>query len=541
MIKSIKLRRYFARVTLPFLTIWLCVLPSKSYAVVPALALIPLAAEAIAADGSAVVLAEMTAQQIANTVGMTWASINFYKLSESARVTVPVKIANAVQPNASATISYPQQFRIKLNSSYVAVAGQGNTYTLQRTDHWGVNFLDICASVGGSPDSFGSTCTYSFPSSLPSDNGSQTTTFTASDLIQVNPCPSGYSVSGAGVFFVCNLISGDSAVQDNAVNLTRTSSGFSMNEGDADLLGLNHLFWSGTPLAPTPAADSPPPQSLPTPVPRNAAVNSLLSAMFITGTAQGVQAFGKSPSGVNTLYQVDKRPDNGTDFYVLTPTTLADGSAGTNYLKLSLSPNGVVESATNVKTAEKLQVSTAPNPNPATNPDNDPAVDPLPVIEYPYLVPAGQTSPTYDPLVGGVPQLTPVGNPVPYTSTNGSPSGATFPSDYARQGEAKNAADSLAPKLDKIGDALSKDATSTPDPTAVDETTMPTFDTTFDNLKGWRLPPHASVCPKPQMTLFGNNYTLSSHCDLLNQYGSPLHQAMVTVFTVLALFIVLRA
>jgi hypothetical protein len=220
---------------------------------------------------------------------------------------------------------------------------------------------------------------------------------------------------------------------------------------------------------------------------------------------------------------------------------LPDGTIGTNYQKLSISPNGLVESATNVQTAEKLLVSTAPSPNPNINPYNDPAVDSLPVIEYPYIVPAGQSAPVYDPLTGVSPQLTPALNPVPYTAPSGNTSGATFPSDYARQGEAKNAADSLAPKIDRIGDALVTQASATPDPTAVDETTMPTFDTTFDNLKGWRLPPHGSVCPQPQMTLFGNNYTLSSHCDLLNEYGSPLHQAMVTVFTVLALFIVLKA
>ena len=535
MINSIKFRRYFARVTLPFLTIWLCVFPSKSYAVLP-LALIPLAAEAVAADGTAVVFSQISAQAVANLVGMSFASFQFYKLSTSAKVTVPARSFVATEPVATSRLIYPSEYKVKV----FLPPGAGQV-TYQFNYAYGSSFENICLSLtqGNLLDS--NTCNYNRYALDPLAIDSAS--FTRSNLILVDPCPSGYASDSLSPITGCDLYSGNYAVQDGLYNFSRSNTGFTQDKYDADLVGVNNLTWTAStvnnPSHVVLPIDSP--SVLPTFIPRNADMNSLLSSMFITGSGDGVQAFGVDANQKTTVYQLKKRLDNGSDFYILQPTTLPDGTAGTNYQKLALSPNGVVESVTNVKTAEKLQVSTAPNPNPNLNPYNDPLIEPAPVIEYPYLVPAGQTAPSYDPLTGSAPQLTPVLDPIAWSNPSGSTSGSTFPSDYARQGEAKNAADSLAPKLDKIADSLSKDATSTPDPTAVDETTMPTFDTTFDNLKGWRLPPHGSVCPQPQMTLFGNSYTLSSHCTLLNNYGHPLHQAMVVVFSVLALFIVLRA
>jgi hypothetical protein len=543
MISSLKFRRYIARVTLPFLTIWLCIFPSKSYAIFPAISLLPLAVEFVAANDAVFVLSNTSA--LVNLVGATFSYFAFRKVQEASVVKIPLLVNSILQPFASPVISYGDKYKIKLTTLVSYDESTGNAVATQQT-FYGVNFQDICSSVSGYLDQFGSTCGYQYPSNVPIDvqaGGFVRANFNASLIIKIDPCPSGYvSNSGSGTVD-CNLISGDLAVQDGVYNFARSNSGFTQNVNDADLIGLNKLNFFPDPITdafvPLPAFNSP--EVLHTPIDKNLTINSLLSSMFISSGGNGVQVFGVDAENKPVVYQLNKRVDNGSDLYILKPAILTDGTAGTNYTKLSIAPNGLVDSVTNVQTAEKLQIAPAPSPHPNPNPYKDPAFDPLPVIDYPYLVPPGQTAPVYDPLSGVKPQLTPVGNPVPYTSPNGSPSGATFPSDYARQGEAKNAADSLAPKIDRIGDALVTPASATPDPTAVDETTMPTFNTTFDNLKGWRLPPHGSVCPTPQMTLFGNNYTLSSHCDLLDNYGSPLNQAMVVVFSVLALFIVLRA
>lgn len=129
----------------------------------------------------------------------------------------------------------------------------------------------------------------------------------------------------------------------------------------------------------------------------------------------------------------------------------------------------------------------------------------------------------------------------------GAPSatGFTFPNDYARQGEADAAAKLITPKLDILHDDLTKTA-PVADPANLSAVDMPGWSNTFTNLLSWQLPAHTSACPRPSMDLsaiFGSGsiFTLQSHCDLLNSNAAPLHSAMLIVFTLSALFIVLRA
>lgn len=145
--------------------------------------------------------------------------------------------------------------------------------------------------------------------------------------------------------------------------------------------------------------------------------------------------------------------------------------------------------------------------------------------------PATQTSPGVNPTQGT--QVNPAQNPF------------IFPSDYARSGEAQTAANTINPKLDKLHDDLSI-TTPVSDPVLPDPATMPTFGTTFDSIIGWRVPGHSSVCPKPSVDLSnilgpGHIYTLESHCTLADQYFPDIRNAAIVAWTIMALFLILRA
>lgn len=117
-----------------------------------------------------------------------------------------------------------------------------------------------------------------------------------------------------------------------------------------------------------------------------------------------------------------------------------------------------------------------------------------------------------------------------------------FPSDYARQGEAASAAQSisniLGPKLDKITET----SPAPPDPTLPDPSGYTDFGSTFSSLLGWQLPGHTSQCPTGSFnTPWNTSYTIDSHCQLIANHWGALQSAMFVVWTVAALFIVLKA
>lgn len=196
---------------------------------------------------------------------------------------------------------------------------------------------------------------------------------------------------------------------------------------------------------------------------------------------------------------------NGTTMSV--QTMLID-QAGTNYIQtntLQYDTTGTVTSATQSNTSGSLQPS-------ATNP----------AVLVPVAAPAGSLAP----------QTVPTGT-------------ITFPNDYARTGEATTAANILSPKLDLLHHDLSDTATVA-DPLAVDPTTMPSFGTTFDNLKAWNLPAHTSTCPAPDIDLSGvfgagHVYHFNAHCQLIQDHFAALQAAMMVCWSLMAMFVVLRA
>lgn len=110
-----------------------------------------------------------------------------------------------------------------------------------------------------------------------------------------------------------------------------------------------------------------------------------------------------------------------------------------------------------------------------------------------------------------------------------------FPTDYARQNEAMNAANHLGDRLLNGSDMA--------DPTLPDGEAFNSafFAETFNNLLGWSLPGHGSQCPTASFQWNGTTYTFSEHCALVNDYWGVISSVMLAIWWILALFIVLGA
>lgn len=170
------------------------------------------------------------------------------------------------------------------------------------------------------------------------------------------------------------------------------------------------------------------------------------------------------------------------------------------------------------------------------------------------LAPSPEPSPTSAQTRNLSVQLSPAAVPIYVqhfyslsSDTGTSPTPINFPNDYARAGEALGAAsavnEALVPKLDQIVGVLTTQTTPA-EPVLPSEQDMPGWSDTFSNLLGWSLPSHSALCPRPVLNLsyLGlGTHTLDSHCGIMADAGPVIHQAMVVVFSVMALFLVLSA
>lgn len=63
----------------------------------------------------------------------------------------------------------------------------------------------------------------------------------------------------------------------------------------------------------------------------------------------------------------------------------------------------------------------------------------------------------------------------------------------------------------------------------------------FPNLKDYRVPDHASECPRPSFEMFGATFEIDAHCDLLEDQRETVGFIMTLVWSICALWIVLKA
>ncbi|MBU7437015.1 hypothetical protein [Paraburkholderia fungorum] len=61
------------------------------------------------------------------------------------------------------------------------------------------------------------------------------------------------------------------------------------------------------------------------------------------------------------------------------------------------------------------------------------------------------------------------------------------------------------------------------------------------DLKAWAIPSHGAVCPEPTFTVLGRSYTMTAQCDLAESNRTAIYTAFAAMFTLAAVFVVLRA
>lgn len=159
---------------------------------------------------------------------------------------------------------------------------------------------------------------------------------------------------------------------------------------------------------------------------------------------------------------------------------------------------------------------------------------------------SGQVQAGSAPAQTGVAPVTPtVQGTTPLVQPQGTTQIITFPNDYARTGEAASASTGTQTRLDTLHNDLSS-TTSVADPIVPVAGDMPSWGSTFTNLLSFQLPAHTSTCPQPSIDLSGmfgagQVFTITAHCTLAAQNAAPLANAFAAMFTIMALFIVLRA
>jgi hypothetical protein len=222
---------------------------------------------------------------------------------------------------------------------------------------------------------------------------------------------------------------------------------------------------------------------------------------YIGGSPSSFSVAGQDAQGKPVLITITARADGGSDVSYKQQTQDANANSYIQEVKLQVAPDGAVLQAQRSGAYGSLSVD-----------------------------PANQTA-------------TQTASPNTVSSPQQSPQTIQFPSDYARQGEAMAAANSLAPKLDQLHQDLTQSSSppSDPDLPAASDFENSFFKNTFTGLLSWQLPGHSSACPTPSFSALGSVYTIDSHCQLINDHWGILSAAMVVVWTLGALFIVLKA
>ena len=61
------------------------------------------------------------------------------------------------------------------------------------------------------------------------------------------------------------------------------------------------------------------------------------------------------------------------------------------------------------------------------------------------------------------------------------------------------------------------------------------------SLRNFAVPSHSGACPRPSFSAFGETYTFTSHCELIEPLRSTFQSVMFVVYAIVAVFIILGA
>lgn len=237
--------------------------------------------------------------------------------------------------------------------------------------------------------------------------------------------------------------------------------------------------------------------------------------------------FVPSPSGFSPTYDPDSMPSYGSSSGGIVYAQGKNSSGQPVMIKYAVSADGQKAYITHYTQSEDATQTTVKTQSITVNTSTG-AVE---------SATAGTTTGAISPAsgAGSVPTVS-TGTAV--TSGNSSSEPIVFPSDYARVGEAAQAAQVVKTAVDGVKERLTTTETVT-DP-LVPEWVDP-WGMTWDGLKGWRLPSHASACPSGSFSWNGSLYLINGHCQLFTDYFAEFSAVMVVIWSVLALFIVLGA
>jgi hypothetical protein len=358
----------------------------------------------------------------------------------------------------------------------------------------GAGSTSVMAPSGSAPSSGTVTVTYSFSGGGKTGTASNITDACTSLAAQLGFSP-GFIDSGRCYWTLAGGVWGGGVLPTGPVNTC--SPGYTLAAGPVCNLtdlraaaqdGRQDVTRSGTTMTKATEADSSPAPS---------------ATQTTTTTNDTLVVSGKDSSGRPVRVSVQATSDGGSLMTVSTQKTDANGGTYTDNRITQIASDGTVRSGANTSTGQQV---------------------------------------VYNPTTGVYDLATATSTANPATAGSGSTS-ITFPSDYARAGEAVSAANVitavLGPKLDAI-------TATGADPTELtiapgSEFDQAFFQGTFSNLLGWQLPAHSSQCPTSSFTWNGGSYTINSHCQLIADHFSTLAGAMSAVWTILALLIVLGA
>lgn len=120
----------------------------------------------------------------------------------------------------------------------------------------------------------------------------------------------------------------------------------------------------------------------------------------------------------------------------------------------------------------------------------------------------------------------------PSTTVTPTTQAVTIPTDYARQGEAQTAANTIKNKLDETA----------PDTDLTEPVLSNPLVNHFNPLRSWVVPTVAGSCPAAGSFSWDNNtYSFNVICDLFNQHLPLIQSVMSVLYALAALFIVLGA
>jgi hypothetical protein len=479
---SKKIRVHLSRVLLPFLTIWLCVLPAKSYAVVPLLAWGATAAVA-AGDSAAAFAATATAIDIGTVamqslVGMSMAALilgnsvgDSVRIPTTAAAPIPAPTAPSTAPTPpAACLSNIPAVGGGSSGSASAPADIANGWLpyLKSVYGNGVVLVDAGTLLHGQCNSIYVPMVNAVFDNVWPDGSHHylSQSFYPNGQTALATCPNGYTLTGG----ICTLNNARMAVSDKAVDYAVSNGAYAQQASDLDVV-TNPLKGGTTSNGSYTLA--------------GAGVGGQPKSVTVTPSAGGGSTVALSQQGSD-----------------------ASGNTMTTTTTIVVDPNARVASVAQTQKATALVVD--------------------PVTQMAVTQATGGADP--------ISQSQPI----------------VFPNDYARSGEAAQAAagtnariDATNTKLDSIHADLST-TTVLGDPLAPVAGDMPGWGNTFTNLLSWNLPAHASACPQPSFDLggfmgAGHVFQFTTHCDLVNNNAAAIQAASMAAFTVMALFIILRA